>query len=141
MLPCLQSDGCWWGNRDPNPNPNPNPNPDPNPNPNNPNPNPNQSPNPNPNPNSNPDPHPHPNPDPIPNSNPSNPNQVRGPKFDPKLHTGHIGWKRTSYALHSDDGSKWRSMATVPLPWQRPSSAPVPPQGAPGGSGRLGTPR
>ena len=33
---------------------------------------------------------------------------VRGPKFDPKLHTGHIGWKRTSYALHSDDGSKWR---------------------------------
>ena len=33
---------------------------------------------------------------------------VRGPRFDPKLHTGHIGWKRTSYALHSDDGSKWR---------------------------------
>ena len=26
-------------------------------------------------------------------------------------------------------------------PWQRPSSAPAPPQGAPGGSGQLGTPR
>ena len=32
------------------------------------------------------------------------------------------------------------SMAKVP-PGQRPSSAPVPPQGAPGGSGQLGTPR
>ena len=31
-------------------------------------------------------------------------------------------------------------MAKAP-PWQRPSSAPVPPQGAPGGSGQLGTPR
>ena len=28
-----------------------------------------------------------------------------------------------------------------PPPWQRPSSAPVPPQGAPGGSGQLGPPR
>ena len=27
------------------------------------------------------------------------------------------------------------------LPWQRPSAAPVPPQGAPGGSRQLGTPR
>ena len=26
-------------------------------------------------------------------------------------------------------------------PWQCPSSAPAPPQGAPGGSGQLGTPR
>ena len=32
------------------------------------------------------------------------------------------------------------SMVKVP-PWQCPSSAPVPPQGAPGGSGQLGTPR
>ena len=32
------------------------------------------------------------------------------------------------------------SMVRV-LPWQRPSSAPAPPQGAPGGSGQLGTPR
>eukprot|EP00964_Phaeocystis_antarctica_P132696 scaffold96820_cov28-Phaeocystis_antarctica.AAC.2 len=31
-------------------------------------------------------------------------------------------------------------MVKVPL-WQRPSSAPAPPQGAPGGSGRLETPR
>ena len=33
-----------------------------------------------------------------------------------------------------------RSMVKVP-PWQRSSSAPVPPQGAPGGSVQLGTPR
>ena len=33
------------------------------------------------------------------------------------------------------------STVKVRLPWQCPSSAPVPPQGAPGGSGQLGTPR
>ena len=33
---------------------------------------------------------------------------VRGPAYNPASYTGHIGWKRTSYALHSDDGSKWR---------------------------------
>ena len=32
------------------------------------------------------------------------------------------------------------SMVKVPL-WQGPSSPPTPPQGAPGGSGQLGTPR
>ena len=32
------------------------------------------------------------------------------------------------------------SAVKVRLPWQCPSSAPVPPQGAPGGSGQLGTP-
>ena len=35
---------------------------------------------------------------------------------------------------------KRNSRVKVP-PWQRPSSAPAPPQGAPGGSGRLETPR
>ena len=38
--------------------------------------------------------------------------QVRGPRYDPKLHTGHIGWRRTAYAVHSDDGSKWRKDGT-----------------------------
>ena len=33
------------------------------------------------------------------------------------------------------------SRVKLRLPWQRPSSAPAPPQGAPGGSGQLGTPR
>ena len=23
--------------------------------------------------------------------------QVRGPRYDPKLHTGHIGWRRTAH--------------------------------------------
>ena len=33
------------------------------------------------------------------------------------------------------------SMLKVPPPWQCPSSAPVPPQGAPGGYGQFGAPR
>eukprot|EP00964_Phaeocystis_antarctica_P103123 scaffold68417_cov45-Phaeocystis_antarctica.AAC.1 len=37
-------------------------------------------------------------------------------------------------------GSKPGIMAEV-TPWQCPSSAPVPAQGTPGGSGQLGTPR
>ena len=37
-------------------------------------------------------------------------------------------------------GGAWRSMVKVQS-GQCPSSAPVPPQGTPGGSGRLGTPR
>ena len=36
--------------------------------------------------------------------------------------------------------TKWRSRLKV-APWQRPSSAPTPPQGTPGGSGWRGTPR
>ena len=34
----------------------------------------------------------------------------------------------------------WDNMVKVP-PWPCPNSAPVPPQGTPGGSGQLGTPR
>jgi hypothetical protein len=34
-----------------------------------------------------------------------------------------------------------RHTHALAVPWQCPSSAPVPPQGAPGGSGRLETPR
>ena len=45
-----------------------------------------------------------------------------------------IGTLRSRYVPDSH-----RSTVKVP-PWQRASSAPVPPQGAPGGSGQLGTP-
>ena len=45
-----------------------------------------------------------------------------------------IGTLRSRYVPDSH-----RSTIKVP-PWQRASSAPVPPQGAPGGSGQLGTP-
>ena len=34
-----------------------------------------------------------------------------------------------------------RGQSAPPPPWQRPSSAPAPRQGTPGGSGQLGTPR
>ena len=43
------------------------------------------------------------------------------------------------YALSAQ--STPRSSMAKALSWQRPSSAPVPPQGAPGSSGQLGTPR
>ena len=42
------------------------------------------------------------------------------------------------------DGSwagQHRHTHALAVPWQCPSSAPVPPQGAPGGSGQRGTPR
>ena len=73
-------------------------------------------------------PHPNPNPDSTPNPNP-NPNQVWN---TPRL-------ARLRVLLHS---ALQPSPSTVKLPpWQCPSSAPAPPQGAPGGSGRLETPR
>ena len=68
-------------------------------------------------------------------------------------------WPRASwYAKNEDDGvvrlsslmrdlggldarEPWHCGMVKAPPWQRPSSAPVPPQGMPGGSGQLRTPR
>ena len=44
------------------------------------------------------------------------------------------------FLLNTEDGKLRGSIVKVP-PWHGPSSAPAPPQGAPGGSGQLGTPR
>ena len=52
--------------------------------------------------------------------------------------------ERNMYTIHSLGNAAHRHAEThppLPLPWDRPSSAPVPPQGAPGGSGRLETPQ
>ena len=61
---------------------------------------------------------------------------------------GRVRSGRRSCGLSSRRArASWRrrggsaAMSKCPLPWQCPSSAPVPPQGAPGGSGQLGTPR
>ena len=65
---------------------------------------------------------------------------------DPICATIGIGSPRSRAAKDKDKEvgappcSRTRSMVKVPS-WQCPRSAPVPPQGAPGGSGRLGTPR
>ena len=68
---------------------------------------------------------------------------TRTPMYSPC--TYHVLAVYTYYLLTMDSRFNFAfeqcsSMVKVP-PWQCPSSAPVPPQGAPGGSGQLGTPR
>ena len=94
----------------------------------------------NPSPNPNPDPSPNPNPDPSPNSNPDLTRYgVKGmapqrfPALQPRYGT-------IPYSLSPGEEQTLSRMVKAP-PWQRPSSAPMPPRGAPGGSGQLGTPR
>ena len=53
-----------------------------------------------------------------------------------------LGHPRHQRLRQVDTTARHRHSGTVKVPpWQRPSSAPAPPQGAPGGSGQLGTPR
>ena len=70
-------------------------------------------------------------------------------RLQPLLHTvtggeqaGRHDQERQGHRVHRRRRRRrrQRGMAKVP-PWQRPNSAPASPQGAPGGSGRLGTPR
>ena len=98
------------------PNPNPDPKPDPNPNP-------------NPNPNANPDPNPNPYPNPY-------PNQVLGLGGGLNVLELGGGLAMDPHGFGMGGGAAAQSKCSS---WQRPSSAPVPFQGAPGGSSWLDT--
>ena len=55
--------------------------------------------------------------------------------------SGRVWWRRKAqWILQVPMIFRWTAWSKCP-PWQCPSSPPVPPQGAPGGSGRVGTPR
>ena len=90
---------------------------------------------PNPNPSPSPSPNPSPYPSPYPNPNP-NPTPTPTPKPDQVLDLQDA--RRVEGSIPTQLGRL--STVMVP-PWQCSSSPPAPPQGAPGGSGRLGTPR
>ena len=62
-------------------------------------------------------------------------------QMEEALYRAHAAHERAALGLkHSEENLMRRGMAKVPR-WQRPSSAPAPPQGAPGGSGQLNAPR
>ena len=105
------------------------------------NPNPNPYPN-HPSPNPNPNPNPYPNPDPNPNPNP---HQVGLALLQ------NVSLYAQSHAELLQGGflariarfisSSWSASRVKVPPWQCPSSAPAPPEGAPGGSGQRGISR
>ena len=77
------------------------------------------------------------NPDPCPNPSPS-PNTNTNTNLNPNPNQIHAASSGGAWAQAAQD--RPRRTVKVPPPWQHPGSAPAPPQGAPGGSGRLGTP-
>ena len=86
-----------------------------------------------------------PNPKPNPNPDP-NPNQVRvgtwnllGGRRWKLEHSAHVTAARE--VREETGGALSDGMVKVPLLGSAPSSAPLPLQGAPGGSGQLGAPR